>query len=298
ALTISLTSPPQLGSLRVTSLRVRGVESDGLPVQVATVVPGPASANSTVTASVSEAAVGTPVTVTLQAIDAAGNLVTTGGAKVKFAASSAGKFSSVTDNGDGSYTATFTTKRVGAQVFSATANGAKVTDTATTAFVFQSQFSQPIPGTDWSVARGPGFLVLLNTAIATGPNSNVALYTGVAARDLTVTANVENLGDGQFAGVVARYSSKTSYYQAGLVVESGQAYAVIQAVTRNGVRTLSREAVVDVGEGLVSFTLSGTSLSLELNGIQVAQATDSRFQSGSVGISGGQSVGFTNFVAG
>jgi len=298
ALTISLTTPPQPGPLSVTSLRVRGVESSGLPVQVATVVPGPASANSTLTASVSEAAVGTPVTVTLQAIDAVGNLVTTGGAKVKFAASSSGKFSSVTDNGNGSYTATFTTKRVGAQVFSATANGAKVTDTATAAFVFQSQFSQPIPGADWSVARGPGFLVLLNTAIATGPNSNVALYTGAAARDLTVSANVENLENGQFAGVVARYSSKTSYYQAGLVVESGQAYAVIQAVTQNGTRTLSKQAVLDVGEGLVSFTLSGTSLTLSLNGFQVAQATDSRFQSGSVGISGGNAVGFTNFFAG
>lgn len=193
ALTISLTTPPQLGPLTVTSLRVRGVESAGLPVQVAAVVPGPASANSTVAASAGEAAVGTTVTVTLQARDALGNLVTAGGARVRFAASSSGKFSSVTDNGDGTYTATFTTKRVGAQVFSATVNGAKVTDTATTAFVFQSQFSQPIPGADWSVARGPGFLVLLNTAIATGPNSNVALYTGAAARNLTRPAANPNL---------------------------------------------------------------------------------------------------------
>ncbi|MFM8577798.1 MAG: invasin domain 3-containing protein [Planctomycetaceae bacterium] len=298
ALKISLTSPPQLGSLRVTSLRVSGVESDGLPVQVATVVPGPASANSQVTASVGEAAVGTPVTVTLQAIDAVGNLVTTGGAKVKFAASSAGKFSSVTDNANGTYTATFTTNRVGAQVFSATVNRVKVTDTATTAFVFTSQFSQPIPGTKWSVARGPGFLTLLNIAIATGPNNNVALYTGAAARNLTVAANVENLEIGEFAGVIARYSSKTSYYQAGLSLESGQYFAVIQAVTPNGTQTLAKVSVGDVGDGFVSFSLSGTSLSLSLNGFQVAQATDSRFQSGRVGISGGSAVGFTNFFAG
>ena len=296
ALTISLTSPPQLGALSATSISVNSVQS-ALLVQVATVVPGPASAaNSTVTA-VSEAAVGTPVTVTLQAIDALGNKVTTGGARVRFAASSSGTFSRVTDNGNGTYTATFTTPRVGAQVFSATVTRLKVTDMATTAFVFASQFSQPIPGQNWSVARG-GFLSHLNTANATGSNSNVALYRGAAARDLTVTANVENLENGQFAGVIARYSSKTSYYQAGLSLESGQYFAVIQAVTRNGTSTSTPVAVVDVGEGLVSFTLSGTSLSLSLNGFQVAQVFDSRFQSGRVGISGGKAVGFTNFFAG
>ncbi|MCE9630075.1 MAG: IPT/TIG domain-containing protein [Planctomycetia bacterium] len=297
ALTILLTTPPQLGPLSVTSLNVRGVQTSGLPVQVATVVPGPASARSTVTASVAEAAVGTAVTVSLQAIDAVGNPVTTGGARVRFTASSSGTFSKVTDNGDGTYTATFTTKRVGSQLFSATVNGVKVTDTATTAFVFQSQFSQPILGTNWSVARG-GFLALFNTAIATATKNNVALYSGAAARNVTVSANVSNLENGQFGGVVARYSSKTSYYQAGLMLESGQYYAVIQAVGVTGVRTLVKQSVVGPGQGLVSFTLSGKSLSLSLNGFQVAQVTDSRFQSGSVGISGGQSVGFTNFFAG
>lgn len=247
-------------------------------------------------ASAGEAAVGTFVTVTLQAIDALGNLVTTGGARMKFAASSSGTFSRVTDNGNGTYTATFTTKRVGAQVFSATTNGVKVTDTATTAFVFTSQFSQPIPGTDWSVTRG-GFLPFLNTAFGTVPNS-VALYRGAAARNVTVSANVVNLENNQFGGVVARYSSNTSYYRAGLVLESGQYYAVIKAVGLTGVRTLAKQSVVDVGEGLVSFRLNGNSLSLSLNGFQVAQATDSRFQSGSVGISGGSAVGFSNFLAG
>jgi len=248
-----------------------------------------------VTASVAEAAVGTAVTVSLQAVDAAGNPVTTGGARVRFTASSSGTFSRVTDNGDGTYTANFTTKRVGAQVFSATVNGVKVTDTATTAFVFQSQFSQ-FPGTNWSVARG-GFLALFNTAIATVPNS-VALYRGAAARNVTVSANVGNLENNQFGGVVARYSSKTSYYRAGLVLESGQYYAVIQAVGLTGVRTLAKQSVVGAGQGLVSLTLSGTSLSLSLNGFKVAQVTDNRFQSGSVGISGGQAVGLTNFFAG
>ena len=297
SLTILLTSPPQPGPLTVTSISVNGVQSAPL-VQVAAVVPGPASAKSTVTASVTVAAVSTAVTVTLQAIDAVGNLVTTGGARVKFAASVSGTFSKVTDNGNGTYTATYTTKRVGAQVFSATVNGLKVTDTATTAFNFSSQFSQPIPGTDWSVAVG-GFRPNLNIAYATGAKGvSVALYRGAAARNVTVSANVSNLENLQFGGVVARYSSQTSYYRAGLVLESGQYYAVIKAVGLTGVRVLAKQSVVGVGEGLVSFRLNGNLLSLSLNGTQVAQVTDSRFQSGSVGISGSQTVGFTNFFAG
>jgi hypothetical protein len=297
ALTISLTSPPQPGPLTVTSISVNGVQSAPL-AQVAAVVPGPASAKSTVTASVTVAAVSTAVTVTLQAIDAVGNLVTTGGARVKFAASVSGTFSKVTDNLNGTYTATYTTKRIGAQVFSATVNGLKVTDTATTAFNFSSQFSQPIPGTDWSVAVG-GFRPNLNTAYATGAKGvSVALYRGAAARNVTVSANVSNLGNLQFGGVVARYSSQTSYYRAGLVLEYGQYYAVIKAVGLTGVRVLAKQSVVGVGDGLVSFSLNGNLLSLSLNGTQVAQVTDSRFQSGSVGISGSQTVGFTNFFAG
>ena len=113
-----------------------------------------------------------------------------------------------------------------------------------------------------------------------------------------MAANVVNLENNQFGGVVARYSSNTSYYRAGLVLESGQYYAVIKAFGLTGVRTLAKQSVVDVGEGLVSFSLNGNRLSLSLNGFQVAQATDSRIQSGSVGIAGGSAVGFSNFFAG
>lgn len=296
ALTISLTTAPQIGPLSVTALRVRGVETLGLPVEVATVVPGPASAKSKMTTIAAQATVGDPVAVTMQAIDALGNLVTTGGAKVRFAASAAGTFSKVTDNGDGTYTASFTTKRVGAQIYYATANGVKVTETATTVY-FIAQFTHPIPGADWLVKRG-GFVAAPFAVIATAATNNVAIYKGASARNVTVSSNVGNLDDGQFGGVVARYSSKTSYYQAGLMLEAGQYYAVIQAVGLTGVRTLAKQSVAGAGEGYVSFRVNGSSLSLTLNGSQVAEVTDTRLKSGRVGMSGGQAVRFANFNAG
>ena len=296
ALTISLTTAPQIGPLSVTALRVRGVETLGLPVEVATVVPGPASARSTMTTIAAQATVGDPVGVTMQAIDALGNLATTGGAKVRFAASAAGTFSKVTDNGDGTYTASFTTKRVGAQIYYATANGVKVTETATTVY-FIAQFTHPIPGADWLVKRG-GFVAAPFAVIATAATNNVAIYKGASARNVTVSSNVGNLDDGQFGGVVARYSSKTSYYQAGLMLEAGQYYAVIQAVGLTGVRTLAKQSVAGAGEGYVSFRVNGSSLSLTLNGSQVAEVTDTRLKSGRVGMSGGQAVRFANFNAG
>ncbi|MEI8319917.1 MAG: invasin domain 3-containing protein, partial [Planctomycetia bacterium] len=296
ALTISLTTAPQIGPLSVTALQVRGVETLGLPVEVAAVVPGPASARSTMTTIAAQATVGDPVAVTLQAVDALGNLVTAGGAKVRFAASAAGTFSKVTDNGDGTYTASFTTKRVGPQIYYATANGLKVTETATTRY-FIAQFTHPIPGTDWSVKRG-GFVAVPFAVIATAATNNVAIYKGAAARNVTVASSVENLDDGQFGGLVARYSSKTSYYRAGLMLESGQYYAVIQAVGLTGVRTLAKQTVAGPGEGYVSFRVNGSSLSLTLNGSQVAEVTDNRLKSGRVGMSGSQAVRFANFNAG
>ena len=296
ALTISLTTAPQIGPLSVTALRVRGVETLGLPVEVATVVPGPASAKSKMTTIAAQATVGDPVAVTMQGIDALGNLATTGGAKVRFAASAAGTFSKVTDNGDGTYTASFTTKRVGAQIYYATANGVKVTETATTVY-FIAQFTHPIPGADWLVKRG-GFVAAPFAVIATAATNNVAIYKGASARNVTVSSNVGNLDDGQFGGVVARYSSKTSYYQAGLMLEAGQYYAVIQAVGLTGVRTLAKQLVAGAGEGYVSFRVNGSSLSLTLNGSQVAEVTDTRLKSGRVGMSGGQAVRFANFNAG
>lgn len=294
SLTLTFTQAPTPGPLTATVV-VDGISNPGvLPLQVATIVSGPVSAaRSTLSTAAVTVAVQAPLSVVLQARDANGNPLTTGGAKVTFASSSTGSFSKVIDNGNGTYSATFTTSRVGAQTFSATVNGAKSSSTATTGFVFGSQFPGSTLAAPWSVRKG-GFTPFLGTAFGQAA-ANTAVYSGAVAKNVTVSALVSNLATGQFGGVVARYSTSTSHYRAGLLVEGGQTYAVIQAVGSK-VKTLAKQAVA--GPGFVAFTVSGSSLSLSLNGLTVAQATSSQFTSGSVGISGGSNVGFGDFSAG
>jgi len=249
----------------------------------------------TLATSAATAAVGTPVTLTLQTFDAGGNPLATGGARVSFASSAPGTFSKVTDNGDGTYAATFTTQRVGSTTFSASVNRVKVGQTATTGFMFASQFPGSAPVAPWSVRAG-GFATVYGTAFGTTA-SNIAIYSGAVAANVTVSALVSNLTVGQFGGVVARYASRFAHYRAGLVVEGGQTYAVIQSVGSK-VTTLSRQAVAFPGAGYVGFTVSGSSLTMTLNGITVGQATSRAYTSGTAGISGGTGVGFADFSMG
>ena len=111
----------------------------GAPVTSSTpaiaVTPGAASlAKSLVTVSTGSILSGTTTTVTLQAKDAAGNDKTSGGLKVAFKLGSMsggqGMFSSVTDNHNGTYTATFTGTIAGSNTIDATIGGFKVTSIA------------------------------------------------------------------------------------------------------------------------------------------------------------------------
>lgn len=98
--------------------------------------PGPVSlSQSTVAISPSTVAAGDTATVTLTAKDANGNQLTTGGLSVGFgigAGVGAGSFSTVTDNGDGTYTSTFTGTSVGDNTITATIGGQQVTSTLPT----------------------------------------------------------------------------------------------------------------------------------------------------------------------
>lgn len=306
SLTLTFTQAPTPGPLTATVL-VDGISNPGvLPVQVATVVPGPVSASGSTLFTAAGWTVQAPLTVVLQARDANGNPLTTGGARVRFTSSSKGSFSKVTDNGNGTYSATFTTSRVGTQTFSATVNRAKVASTATTGFVFGS--GGPFAG--WSLSapwqvRG-NFYVQNGFAFGQGSASNIATYSGGATRNVTVSATVSNVpfGQGIFGGVVARYSGPTSHYRAGIVSEfvpgvGVGTFAVIQAVGST-VKTLARQLVGSElpQDTFLTFTVSGSSLSLAVNGQLVAEATSSQFTSGTVGFSGGNGPAFSTFSAG
>jgi hypothetical protein len=85
---------------------------------------------STVSLSKSSFGLGSPVTATLRATDAFGNLVG-GGLNVAFGlgsnAGAQGTFSAVTDNGDGTYTASFTANSAGTNTVTASIGGQAVT---------------------------------------------------------------------------------------------------------------------------------------------------------------------------
>ncbi|HRK07707.1 MAG TPA: choice-of-anchor D domain-containing protein [Pseudobdellovibrionaceae bacterium] len=105
-----------------------------------TVIPGPVSeVTSTVSVSSSVINVSELVTVMLQARDAQGNLRTSGGDVVVFGTTggtSTVSFGSVTDNGDGTYTASMTGSSAGtATTLTATINGLSVTTTMPTVTV-------------------------------------------------------------------------------------------------------------------------------------------------------------------
>ena len=108
---------------------------DGVPlVSTATVVvglPGVASAaTSTISAVPASIAVGGSSTVTVTLKDAAGKALSAGG-DVVVLSSDSGSLGAVTDNGDGTYSATFTSAVGGTATISGTVNGAAIASSAT-----------------------------------------------------------------------------------------------------------------------------------------------------------------------
>jgi adhesin/invasin len=113
----------------------QAVTSTAPTVTVTAATGGTASpAQSTVAASPASVAVGATSTITLTAKDASGNALTTGGSTVLFGLGSntggEGTFGTVADNGNGTYTATFTGTTVGTNTITATIGGQAVTTTA------------------------------------------------------------------------------------------------------------------------------------------------------------------------
>ncbi len=100
--------------------------------------------------------------------------------------------------------------------------------------------------------------------------------------------------NGQSAGLVTRYDGAGNMYYAEIVAGSGTYTAYIYRIV-NGVQT---QLAVQTYSGSVTgavleFAVSGTSLTLTLNGTTVATATDSTLMgAGSVGIisSGGATI--------
>ncbi len=144
-----------------------------------TVVPGnTVAAQSVITVSADTIPSGGTSTLTLQAKDGAGNNITTGGLTVVFSFSggtSTGTIapSPATDNGNGTYTATFTGVTPGtATTIHATIGGVQVTSTLPTITVFSSVHVSDITAdSTWTAAASPhvvnGYLRIRSSATLT-----------------------------------------------------------------------------------------------------------------------------------
>ena len=130
---VALSAP---GTLDMVGAYTRQVGSNANAGSAYVFVPTASALNSTISASPSAISAdgASTSTVTVQAEDAYGNNLTTGGATVNLS-TSLGRLGPVTDNGDGTYSATLTSSTApGTATVTGTINGAAITHTATVAF--------------------------------------------------------------------------------------------------------------------------------------------------------------------
>jgi hypothetical protein len=168
------------------------------------------------------------------------------------------------------------------------------------AIPFNDDFSAPVNGqldpTLWRERAG-NFALNGSIAQAAASGASIAILnpTFTVFSDVTVQADV-NLGTGAFAGVIARASANgRNFYMAGIVRTATGFQAGIWRVV-NGVATQLTSANVASGSGQVTFTLSGTSLEMSLNGNPLLSVFDGVLSNpGSAGIRGVGASQFDNF---
>ena len=262
-----------------------------------TVTPGPIDpATSFEVLSVASVVSGSSVTVGLQAVDAAGNDLTSGGARVAFAFGSSGggqgTFGPVTDYGNGTYTATFTGTIAGSNTITATINGHAVTTIA-----------PPVTITPGPVDSATSAVELSAVSVASGSLVTVALQAKDAAgNDLTsggatvaFALGTSGGGQGTFGPVTDNSNGTYAATFTGSVAGSNTITATING---HAVTTLAPTFTVTPGsvDPATSFVeLSAASVASGSSDIVSLQAVDA---AGNVLSSGGATVAFALGTAG
>ena len=226
---------------------------------------------------------GTPVPVTLTAIDISGNPETTGGLAVAFGLGSGsgnGTFSAVTDNGNGTYTAEFTGTTAGSNTIIATMNGQAVT---TSAFVIVT------PG---PVDLAQSTLSASAAALPVGGVTTVKLTTEdaygnqEAGNGLTVALSLAS-GAGSFSPVI---DNGDGTYTATFTATT-QGNDNIVATINNQAVTSSPVGVIVVGLSLAQSNVSSSSLTIPSSGTTTLTLT-AKDVSGAQEATGGLQVAF------
>lgn len=231
---------------------------------------GISAAGSIVSVSGTTVASGASITLTLQAKDAAGNTVTTGGAAVVFSRSggtSTGTIGATTDHADGTYTAAFTGNVAGtATTIGATINGAAVTTVLPTVTVTAGAISAAtslVTTSSGTVAAGAGATLTLQAKDATGNNLTTGgaavVFTAAGGTSVGTIGATTDHGDGTysatFTGVTAGTATTVRATVSGVATTSSTAVTVVpgNAVTAQSIITVSADTVI--AGGTVTLTL-------------------------------------------
>ena len=167
---------------------------------------------------------------------------------------------------------------------------------------FTDNFSAPSQGNQLSYSweeQGGNFN--LSTGAAVGQSStNFATVNGINAVNTTVVANVNLTAAGQYAGLVARYSNPQSpnMYYASLTRQSNGQYTAAIYRDLHGSWTLLASTTIATFNNTLQFNVSGSSLSLFVDGVQRLSTTDGIITVGGlVGMRGSQGAAYNSFSA-
>lgn len=289
-----------VGTARTIGVTVNGTAiTSTLPA--ITTTPGPASvAQSVVESSASSVVTGGTATLTLRVKDAAGNALTAGGLTVTFtkgSGTSDGTIGPVTDNANGTYTATFTATTAGtARSFGATIGGSAVSSASPTILVTPptgpiSAANSVVTLNAATVASGSAVTITLQGKDAAGVN--VTLGGATVAFSLGVS--------GTSTGTIGAVTDNTNgTYTAALTgVVAGTARAITATVNGTAVTTTQPTVTVTPGPASATtsvVTLSGSTIPSGSNltiTLQAKDAADNTVTSGgatvafALGVSGG-----------
>ncbi|MGA2384408.1 MAG: invasin domain 3-containing protein, partial [Gemmatimonadales bacterium] len=255
------------------------------------VTPGAISTSqSAVTVSAGTVASGNAVTLMLQAMDAAGNNLTTGGATVVFGASggtSTGTIGSTTDHGNGTYTATFTGVVAGAATtIGATIGGTAVTSTLPTVTVAPGAIStsqSTVTVSAGTVASGSAVTLTLQAKDAAGNN----LTTGGATAVFAVSGGTST----GTIGVTTDHSNGV-YTATFTGVTAGTAATIGATIGGTAVTSALPTVTVTVGAISTSQSLVSVSSGTVVSGSAVALTLQAKDAAGNTLTTGGATVAF------
>jgi adhesin/invasin len=262
---------------------------DGVKVALAPaikVTPGQYSLSQSVVMAPTNAIAGVPITVTLQAKDAAGNKLTTGGLQVAFSLSGPGTLGAVKDNRNGTYTATFTGTKAGSTAITATIGNVPVTSTAPIIHVAPGPGSPAkslVSLTSSSLQAGGSITFTLQAVDAQGnPDVSGGLKVAFALANHTG-------GQGTFSAVT---DHKNGTYTATFTGTFAGVNNIVATI--GGVKVVTGSPAVTVSPGVVNLAKSTVSLSqasVELGGAITVTLT-ARDAYGNVETAGGLTVSF------